>query len=301
MLKAARLSGTQVVWDLLHFGWPDNIDIWTPAFVDRFAAFARAAARHFQEHSHAVPFWCPVNEVSFFAWGGGDVEYLNPFARGRGFELKVQLARAAIEAMHELRDIDPRARFIHCEPAIVVHHAPLGSLPRGQADGHHDSQYQACELLSGRLLPQIGGDPSFLDIVGINYYFNNQWIHGGPTIDIGHPLYRPFSDILFEVHARFGRPLYVSETGIEGDRRAQWLRYIAQEVGRARTRGVPVEGICLYPIADHPGWDDERPCNNGLLGCDFRSGTRPIHAPLAREVLQEASLHPEAVRRLAQQ
>ena len=42
--------------------------------------------------------YCPVNEISFLSWGGGDVEYLNPFARGRGFELKVQLARAAMVA-----------------------------------------------------------------------------------------------------------------------------------------------------------------------------------------------------------
>ena len=35
---------------------------------------------------------------------------------------------------------------------------------------------------------------------------------------------------------------------------------------RARTRGVPVEGICLYPVANHLGWDDDRLCQNGLLG-----------------------------------
>ena len=38
-------SGTQVIWDLMHYGWPDDLDIWSPAFVDRFAAFAAAAAR----------------------------------------------------------------------------------------------------------------------------------------------------------------------------------------------------------------------------------------------------------------
>ena len=44
MLRAARAAGVQVVWDLCHYGWPDDVDIWTPAFVDRFAAFAAAAA-----------------------------------------------------------------------------------------------------------------------------------------------------------------------------------------------------------------------------------------------------------------
>ena len=287
MLQAARRTGAEVIWDLLHYGWPDGLDIWTPGFVDRFAAFARAAARHFREATDAVPFWCPVNEISFFAWAGGDVAYLNPFAHGRGFELKVQLARAAIAAMHELRAVDPRARFVHCEPLIAIQHDPATGRPRCEAEACHDAQYQACELVSGRLWPQIGGDPSFLDIVGVNYYPRNQWIHRGPLIDAGHPLHRPLSDLIFEIHARFGRPVIVSETGTEGDCRADWLSGIAAEVRRARVRGVPVEGICLYPVANHFGWDDDRLCENGLLGHEVRDGTRTVHAPLQQAVALE--------------
>ncbi|PII37648.1 hypothetical protein T190_31055 [Sinorhizobium meliloti CCBAU 01290] len=62
-----------------------------------------------------MPFYSPVNEISFFSWGGGDAGYLNPFANGRGFELKVQLARASIEAMEAILAVDPRARFVHCD------------------------------------------------------------------------------------------------------------------------------------------------------------------------------------------
>src|SRR5436305_870912 len=35
MLEAARREGVQVVWDLFHYGWPDNLDIFSAAFVDR--------------------------------------------------------------------------------------------------------------------------------------------------------------------------------------------------------------------------------------------------------------------------
>ncbi len=281
MVRAASRSGTQVIWDLMHYGWPDDLDIWTPAFVTRFAAFARAAAIALRDASDAVPFWCPINEISFFAWGGGDARYLNPFASGRGYELKVQLARAAIAAMHELRAVDSRARFVHCEPAITIHHDPLRGHPYPHAEGWHQAQFQALELIMGRMWPQIGGDPSFLDIVGMNYYPNNQWIHGGSPIEMDHALYRPFSDLLFETYARYGRPLLVSETGTEGDRRGSWFRYVADETDRARARGVPVEGICLYPVADHLGWDDDRPCPNGLLSQRMLGGRRSIHLPLA--------------------
>src|SRR4051794_38540707 len=38
MLKAARDTGMQVIWDLWHYGWPDDIDIFSAEFVDRFTA-----------------------------------------------------------------------------------------------------------------------------------------------------------------------------------------------------------------------------------------------------------------------
>jgi hypothetical protein len=265
MLRAASLSGTQVIWDLLHYGWPDDIDIWSPEFVQRFAAFAARCAAVVQEETDVVPFYCPVNEISFFAWGGGDAGYLNPFARGRGFELKVQLAKAAIAAMDAVRVVDRRARFVHCEPRINVVADPSRPGDASAAEGHRLSQFQAWDLIEGRMWPQIGGNPKYLDIVGVNYYFNNQWIHGGPPIDVGHHQYKPLRNILVETYARYGRPMIIAETGIEGDRRASWISYVLQEANAAVRAGVPLEGICLYPILNHPGWDDERPCENGLL------------------------------------
>jgi hypothetical protein len=118
--------------------------------------------------------------------------------------------------------------------------------------------------------------PDLLDIVGANYYPANQWIHGGPPIGPDSPLHRPLSDLLFALHARTGRPILISETGTEGDDRGPWLRVVATEVRRARVRGVPVEGICLYPIANHLGWDDDRLCENGLLGHRPLGGTRTV-------------------------
>ena len=284
MLEAARDTGTQMIWDLLHYGWPDGLDIWSPAFVTRFAAFARATAAHVRGLTDAVPFWCPINEISFHSWAGGDARYLNPFATGRGFELKVQLARAAIAAMRVLREVDPRARFLHAEPLIAVHHAARSGRPLHEAQGWHDAQFQAFDLIAGRIWPQIGGEAGFLDIVGANYYFNNQWIHGGPPIDVDDPAHSPLSDLLFALAARYDRPILIAETGTEGPRRASWFRHVAAETARARARGVRVEGICLYPVSCHPGWDDGRACENGLLGPIPGPAGRGVHAPLADAV-----------------
>jgi glycosyltransferase involved in cell wall biosynthesis len=291
MLDAARKTGTQVIWDLFHYGWPDDLDIWGPQFVDRFTGFARAAARVVRDQSDAVPFYCPINEISFTAWGGGDAGYLNPFARGRGFELKVQLARAAIAAMEAILDIDPRARFVHCEPAINVVTSPDRPYEFWAAEGHRQAQYQGWDMLAGLEWPQLGGSMRLLDIVGVNYYSNNQWIHGGPPIDRHHPQYRPLHRLLMEINGRYGRPVLLAETGTEFEARPEWLRYAAGEVALARTKGVPMEGLCLYPILNHFGWDDDRPCQNGLLEHAWSESGRIVYKPLADELARCTGRH----------
>src|SRR5690606_17948427 len=119
-LRAAQDAGVQVIWDLMHYGWPDDLDLWSPCFISRFAAFAREAALIVKSETDAVPFYCPINEISFHAWAGGEGGFFNPCAHGRGFELKLQLARAAIVAMWSILDVEPQARFVHCEPLINI-------------------------------------------------------------------------------------------------------------------------------------------------------------------------------------
>jgi hypothetical protein len=50
MLRAAEAAGTQVAWDLCHYGWPDGPGRVLAAFVDRLARYAGAFARlHLEE------------------------------------------------------------------------------------------------------------------------------------------------------------------------------------------------------------------------------------------------------------
>jgi hypothetical protein len=289
-VRAAREAGTQVIWDLCHYGWPEDVDLFRPAFVDRFADYARAVARLIADETEEPPFWVPINEISFWSWAGGDVAYLNPFATRRGFELKAQLVRASLAAVDALWEVDPRARIVHADPAIQVTADPRFPEDRQAAEGCRLAQFQAWEMLQGSLWPQLGGDERYLDVLGINYYPQNQWILDGPMIQRDETLYRPFRDILGEIWERFGRPMVITETGAEGEARAPWLRYIGQEVRAARRAGVPVEGICLYPILDYPGWDDDRHCASGLWGFPDAAGEREIYLPLAQELERQVAL-----------
>jgi hypothetical protein len=65
------------------------------------------------------------------------------------------------------------------------------------------------------------------------------------------------------------------------------LSYVASEVRSAIKGGVPVEGICLYPIVSFPGWDDDRHCHNGLWDYPDEDGRREIYQPLAHELTRQ--------------
>ena len=84
MIRAARETKTLVLWDLLHFGYPDGLDFFSPELVERFRRFARAFARLHRDETDGPLFVAPVNEISFVSWGGGDAGFFNPFATGRG-------------------------------------------------------------------------------------------------------------------------------------------------------------------------------------------------------------------------
>ena len=247
MLDASIATGTQVIWDLCHWGVPEDLDIFSPAFITRFAAFAEAAARLISERmgglAGPIPFFCPINEISFWAWVGGDVKAFAPHREGQGPELKRQLVGASLAAMRAVRKVDPRARFVQAEP--IIHVAPDGDdveqYPHIVEDARHHtaSQYEAWDMIRGDREPELGGAPEMLDLIGVNYYWNNQWIHGGARKPLGHPDHRPLHVMLEDLWRRYGRPLVLTETGAEAGAQVGWLGYIAAEVRQAQRKRSP--------------------------------------------------------------
>lgn len=294
-VTAARDHGVQVIWDLLHYGSPDFVDVFAPDFPEVFARFARAAAEFLRAETVGELWVCPVNEISFMAWGGGDVGYLNPFAHGRGDTLKRQLVRASIRAMDEVRATDPAARFLHAEPLIAVQAHPERPEDRPHAQINHEAQYAALDMLLGRVHPELGGGEGYVDVIGLNYYPYNQWHHHPEhhlreVLHMGHPAHRPLRELLAEVWARYGRPLMIAETGTEDAGRAPWFARVAAETLAARAAGVPVHGVCLYPVVNHPGWDDDRHCHNGLWDYPDALGGRAADPDLAAALAQAQRL-----------
>ena len=306
IVRAARETGTQVIWDLCHFGWPDHLDIFSPEFATALASYGTAFAKWLRNEIDGPGFFVPVNEISFFSWAAGDEGSIYPFAAGRGFELKRLLVRAVIHTMDAIWSAMPDARFVHVDPVIHVIAALKRPEDKPDAEAYRLSQFQSWDMISGRLCPELGGNEKYLDIIGANFYPHNQWFYNlrgyqrirrFTQISRKHPSYRPFRDMLAEVYERYHRPMLIAETGSENRLRASWLRYVCEETQAAIEAGVPVKGMCLYPILNHPGWNDSRHCHNALWDYADANGDRKIYEPLARELRRwqtmfESGLYP---------
>lgn len=290
MLRAALETRTQVVWDLLHFGWPDGLDVFSAAFPARFARFARGFAEVAAAEGIEPLFVAPINEISFLSFAAGEAGFFYPFSRGRGGELKAQLVAAVIAACDAIWEVCPTARMVHTDPIIHIVADPSKPQDRSVAEARRLSQFESWDMIAGRARPDLGGSTRYLDVLGVNYYIHNQWVHEGPLLVPSDAQSRPLREMVQEVWERYGRPIFIAETGIEGEARRPWLGYVAAETRAAFALGVPLEGVCLYPIVDHPGWEDDRHCPNGLWDYADAEGNRQIYEPLARELQRHQGL-----------
>jgi len=260
MVEAAQTESVQIIWDICHYGWPDDVDIFSPAFVNRFERFCGAIARFIKQYSDRVPFYAPINEISFFAWAAGQVGFMHPCRTGEGVALKEQLVRAAIAGIEALWAVDSRARITQIDPIMHVvtprQHPELAAAAAAQ----HGSQFEAWDMLSGVVKPELGGHRRYLDIIGVNYYHANQWEYPDDRLrwedTPRDERWIPFSGLVGDVYQRYKRPMFVAETGHFGVGRAAWAREIVAEVMLARDFGIPLEGICFYPIIDRTDWED---------------------------------------------
>jgi beta-glucosidase/6-phospho-beta-glucosidase/beta-galactosidase len=288
-LEAAEMTGIQIIWDLFHYGSPDHVDQAAEDFPDRFTDFVLAAIEVQQSVSKRPPLVCPLNEINFLSWAVDDGYFPQVGPKQRGW-FKHQLIRTAVTASKAIKRTWPGATIVWAEPLIHVAPHDRRRPTIRAAEQNLQGMYEAYDWIMGLATPELGGDPSLVDVVGWNFYPHNQWYYKGPTIPMGHHEYRPLADMLVEVAERYGKPLFISETGAEGSGRPAWLHYVCDEVRNAQRRGARVDGICLYPITAYPGWDNSRHCQVGLLSTVGSDGKRDVYEPLYEEVQRQRAL-----------
>ena len=262
-LAAQRRYQVLPIWDLCHYGYPSGIDPWSDEFVHRFAAYARAAARYVADRAHHGPLcFTPINEPTYWGYMGGEWGWCAPFGRSaedrRRFTL--QLAKADIAAVKAIREDFPDARMVHIDPLIWV--VPPRDRPDLAAAAHresYDDAYIAWDVISGVKLPELGGSPQIIDILGFNNYSFGQMEYsggGGPNraLEPGDDRIRPLCDLLMEAWRKYERPAIIAETsGLRGGR-PDWLNDLMHESLAAVRQGMDLQGICLFPAVDMTDW-----------------------------------------------
>ena len=288
-LEAAEAVGLEVIWDLFHYGSPDHVDQVTEDFPRRFTEFALAALEVQQSVTGRAPLVCPLNEINFLSWAVEVGYFPCPGAEEVGW-FKRQLVRTAIQSATAIRKQWPKATIVWAEP--LVHIAPHSHRrPEVRAaEAARQGQFQSYDWILGKAEPELGGNETLADMVGLNFYPHNQWYLDGPTIPMGHHEYRPLADMLVEVAERYAKPIFLSETGAEHSGRASWFHYVCSEVREAIRRGADIRGICWYPITAYPGWDNSRHAEAGLLSTITSDGGRHVDERLFEEMQAQKAL-----------
>jgi beta-glucosidase/6-phospho-beta-glucosidase/beta-galactosidase len=273
LIEAMNDARVLAIWDLCHYGYPDDTSPDDPDFVRRFAAYCRAAAEHVLPlvQAKGASFFTPINEITYFATAAGEWGLFAPFGRERRGRdrLRVRLCEAAIAGIRAIREVDPTARMVAMDPVVnVVAPRDRPDLVEAADIETYEDTFVASDILAGIKHPELGGSPDVLDIVGVNCYSFGQmeYREEGPhdSLDPGDPRIRPLADLLQLVADRYGRPVIISETSGLRDGRTAWLRDVMQESLAAVDRGIELHGLCLFPAVDMPDWNTGEWLHNGI-------------------------------------
>lgn len=291
MIKVGKKLQIQQIWDLCHFGFPDDLTPLHPMFARRFAALCRAFVKFYRSvDTEGALIVTPINEVSFLSWLGGEVRGTSPYCVGQGWEVKYRLMKAYVEGVAALKEADPKVRILTTEPLINItydHNASEDEILEARL--RNEEQFQVTEILCGRMCPELNGKPEYLDILGYNYYYDNQWIASSHKyldwqlqgID---SRIMPLNQLLQMVHKRYNCPVVLTETSHPKEDRPQWIEMIGTQCSIALEAGIPLWGVCWYPVLDRPDWDHLSDWHHsGIWDITIENSTleRRIYQPVA--------------------
>jgi len=203
--------------------------------------------------------------------------------------------KAFIEGIEVMKEIDPTVRILTTEPLVnIIPPSNATAEQLMEAVSLNEGQYQVTEILCGSMCPELRGKPEYLDILGYNYYFDNQWVSTPHKMlewapgkqDEG---FVPLHKLLEDAYRRYRRPIVITETSHPKEDRPLWIEMIGEEATKIIDAGLPLWGICWYPIIDRPDWDNLQDWHqSGLWDGEFISKDIPriINTPAMEALLK---------------
>lgn len=270
-IEAMNRNQILPIWDMCHYGYPDDVDPFSDDFAERFAAYCKAAAEYVVPRVRGPHFFTPINEITFYGYMGGEWGWVAPFKKSKEerHKLRDALCKADIAAVKAIREVDPEARMVHIDPLILV--VAPEDRPDLKDDAEretHEDTFHAWDVIGGFKHPELGGSPEVLDIVGVNCYSFGQmeFRDKGPNAALGpkDKRIKPLGELLKFAWDRYHRPMIIGETSGLGDGRPAWLQDVIEESLAAVTQGIDLHGVCLFPAVDMPNWHTGEWLHNGI-------------------------------------
>jgi beta-glucosidase/6-phospho-beta-glucosidase/beta-galactosidase len=273
MIEAMRVNKVLPIWDLCHYGYPDDLDPFTDEFTTRFAAYCKAAAEYVIPKLPAPYYFTPINEMTFFSFCGGEWGWVAPYKNTKEdrFKFRLALCKAAIAGVKAIRQVEHKARMVHIDPLVqIVAPKDRPDLEKAAWDETYVDTFLAWDVLYGKEHPELGGSPEILDIVGANNYSFGQmeYREQGPhqALPPDDERIKPLCDLLRIVWDRYHLPMIIGETSGMNEGREDWLRDVMDESLAAVNEGIDLHGVCLFPAVDMPDWHTGEWLHNGI--CD---------------------------------
>ncbi|GIM92053.1 family 1 glycosylhydrolase [Paractinoplanes toevensis] len=269
--------GLTVIADLVHYGTPTWLDsaFADPRYPAAIAEFAAAfAARYRGVVDHLTPLNEPLTTASFCGLRGVWPPALT------GWTGWTRVTMGIVEGIRRtiagVRAANPDAVIVHVEAASMYSsaddslagHAALlagiGHLPTDLLLGRVDSDHSLHDWLVSQGatdLDRFRTEVPRIDILGVNYYPDltprvieevdgqvrqvtaNRWAEG-------------LEYALRTAHDRYGLPMAITETSIEGDEntRRRWAEDSIAAVRRLREQGLDIRGYTWWPLLDFVDW-----------------------------------------------
>jgi hypothetical protein len=261
--RLADVSRGQVFLSLCHYEWLPWIteeEVWSGQAVDVMADFAAQVAHRYRGRFAG---YVPVVESGYWTammtdwarwWPSPPRERAHPW-----WKVYAVVGRMMVAMARAVREADPQTPIALSEPWAWHPHVSL----RDQARPFWTLLGWPDPVAARETGTDAwGGDPSLLQIAGLNFY--NNW-----GVDQGWPLSR----LLLEARRTFpDLRLMIGETGNchFPDRYsvAGWLQLVDEQVALANAQGAGVEAVTWAPVLTLADFDWGRPAPGAWVSWD---------------------------------
>ena len=261
--RLAKSSKGEVYLSLCHYEWLPWIsteDVWSGRVIALMSDFAgRVAERYRGQFAGYIPvvesgYWTAMMTDWARWWPATGKKQKHAW-----WELYAIVGKMLVGMARRIKDVDPKTPIALSEPWAWHPHVSL------------EDQGRPFNTLLGRPDPVAaretgsddwGGDPSLLQIIGLNFY--NNW-----GVEHGWPLSR----LLLEARRHYPEQrLIMGETGnchfSDCHTVAQWLELIDEQVETANASGARVEAVTWAPILTLGDFDWGRPAPGAFVTWD---------------------------------